>query len=287
MLNGYTGKTHYPCIDEPLQAVEQAYGIFLAHAKVTQEFYKNNFKNSKIGMVFDWNYSYSIDQTKENLYAEKVFDAYVNRGSFNIFYNGTISPLLISTLKEYNAVPKHSKEEIEIIKNTRVDFMGVNYYFPSRIRAKKHSNPRWALDLVDRFIPEGARMNPFRGWEIEPNGIYDIAIAIKNEYNNVPWYIAENGMGVENEEKYRDKSGMIQDDYRIAYIEEHLTALKKGMDDGSNCFGYHMWTLMDCWSFMNAYKNRYGFIEVNLKTQNRKFKKSAFWYKNLIENKEK
>jgi beta-glucosidase/6-phospho-beta-glucosidase/beta-galactosidase len=48
-------------------------------------------------------------------------------------------------------------------------------------------------------------------------------------------------MGVQNEELYRDsKSGEIQDDYRIAFVQEHLRAIKIAMDRGANCFGYHM-----------------------------------------------
>ncbi|WP_026389483.1 glycoside hydrolase family 1 protein [[Acholeplasma] multilocale] len=286
VLNGYTGSAHYPCINDPKQAVQQAYGIYLAHAKVTKVFYEQNLQHAKIGMVFDWNYSYAVDDKPETILAEKIFDAYVNRGAFNIFYNGTISKLLIDTLEQYGMTPRYTEEELTILSETKVDFMGINYYFPSRIRARENKDAVWALDTVDRFIPEGARMNPFRGWEIDPKGLYDIAIAVRDEYDNVPWYIAENGMGVENEDQYRDESGMIQDDYRIDFVGEHLEWLKKGLDEGSACFGYHMWTAIDCWSFMNAYKNRYGLIEVNLDDQTRKFKKSAFWYKDLIENKE-
>jgi beta-glucosidase/6-phospho-beta-glucosidase/beta-galactosidase len=39
---------------------------------------------------------------------------------------------------------------------------------------------------------------------------------MKTEYGNIPWFIAENGMGIENEGRFRDAvSGEIQDDYRI------------------------------------------------------------------------
>jgi beta-glucosidase/6-phospho-beta-glucosidase/beta-galactosidase len=35
----------------------------------------------------------------------------------------------------------------------------------------------------------------------------------------------------------------------------------------NSCFGYHLWTPIDCWSWNNAYKNRYGFISLDLETQ--------------------
>ena len=85
-----------------------------------------------------------------------------------------------------------------------------------------------------------------------------IAINVRDNYGNIPWYISENGMGVEGEAKFRNADGVIDDDYRIDFIKEHLEWLHKGIEEGANCFGYHLWTPIDCWSWMNAYKNRYG-----------------------------
>jgi 6-phospho-beta-glucosidase len=127
-------------------------------------------------------------------------------------------------------------------------------------------------------------MNPYRGWEIYPQCMYDIGINIRDNYNNIPWYISENGMGVEGEEKYINADGVIEDDYRIDFYKEHLEYLHKGITEGSNCFGYHTWTPIDCWSWSNAYKNRYGFIAVDLATQKKTIKKSGRWIKEVAEN---
>jgi 6-phospho-beta-glucosidase len=39
-----------------------------------------------------------------------------------------------------------------------------------------------------------------------------------------------------------------------------------------------MWTFIDNWSWCNAYKNRYGFIQLDLETQQRTIKKSGEWF---------
>lgn len=92
-------------------------------------------------------------------------------------------------------------------------------------------------------------------------------------------------MGVEGEAKFRNDDGVIDDDYRIDFIKEHLEWLHKGIEEGANCFGYHLWTPIDCWSWMNAYKNRYGLIAVDdLATQKKTIKKSGVWFKSLSEN---
>ena len=91
-------------------------------------------------------------------------------------------------------------------------------------------------------------------------------------------------MGVEGEYRYKNEDGIIEDDYRIDFIKEHLEHLHRGIEEGSNCFGYHTWTPIDCWSWLNAYKNRYGYISVDLDTQKKTIKKSGRWIKEVTEN---
>ena len=67
-------------------------------------------------------------------------------------------------------------------------------------------------------------------------------------------------------------------------FKDHLTWLAKGIKEGSHCIGYHVWTFIDCWSWLNAYKNRYGLVELNLATQERIIKKSGRWFKELAEH---
>ena len=90
-------------------------------------------------------------------------------------------------------------------------------------------------------------------------------------------------MGVEDEERFR-KDGFIQDDYRIDFVKGHLRQLHRAIQDEANCTGYLMWTFIDCWSWLNSYKNRYGLIELNLETQERIIKKSGYWFKELSQN---
>jgi 6-phospho-beta-glucosidase len=105
---------------------------------------------------------------------------------------------------------------------------------------------------------------------------------LRDNYGNVESFVSENGMGVQNEERYL-KDGQIQDDYRIEFFREHLKWLHKAIQEGCNVKGYHVWTFMDNWSWMNAYKNRYGLVYVDLETQKRTPKKSAEWMRAVSE----
>ena len=117
--------------------------------------------------------------------------------------------------------------------------------------------------------------------------LVQFGMKMKNEYPDLKFFVSENGMGVEHEDRFRDASGEIQDDYRIEFITEHLQWIFKSIEDGAKCLGYHYWGVIDNWSWNNAFKNRYGMIEVDLMgNYSRKLKKSARWMKGLLEERE-
>ena len=127
-------------------------------------------------------------------------------------------------------------------------------------------------------------MNFSRGWEIYEPAVYEIAIQLRDNYGNIPWYLSENGMGVQNEEQFIGVDGVVEDDYRIVFIRDHLIWLHKAIVEGCNCFGYHLWAPFDCWSWKNAYKNRYGMIRVDRKDNCRlTVKKSGRWFRETAE----
>ena len=60
----------------------------------------------------------------------------------------------------------------------------------------------------------------------------------------------------------------------------------KSIEDGANVKGYFVWSLMDVFSWSNGYNKRYGLFYVDYDTQERYPKKSAYWYKKVIETRE-
>jgi beta-glucosidase len=115
--------------------------------------------------------------------------------------------------------------------------------------------------------------------------MYDMSMYLKDNYRPIPWLITENGMGREQEELYKNEDGIVQDDYRIEFISQHLYHLLRGVKDGSTCEGYMLWAFTDCVSPMNAFKNRYGLVRIELdKQRTRSLKKSAYWYRSLVDD---
>lgn len=293
---GYWGKYHFPQVIDNKRAFQAAYGTILCHSLVVNYFNKEYKKinDIKIGVIFSIapalpkdNFNYSMEDEK----AAEIYNLIHNYAMLDAMVKGHFSNELISFLNKENLMPLFQDDELKIISQNKLDFIGINYYFPSRVKA-----PTIILDGAwDNHIPilekytsvynwDKAIMNKSRGWEILPSMISVISNIIKTRYDNIPCYISENGIGIENEYNYK-KDNIIEDWYRCAFINEHLSVLLNEINQNKlNCFGYHIWTGIDCWSWLNAYKNRYGIIELNLLTEERIFKRSAYWFKQLIKN---
>ena len=263
------------------EALQIMYNINLASAKAIQA-YRDLEKDGEIGIILNLTPSYPRSQSEEDLKAAAFADDFFNNSFLDPAVKGKFPEHLVEVIEKDGVKWDETKEELETIANNTVDFLGVNYYHPKRVMAP--SNPEKYPDwMPDKYYEEWewpeARINPYRGWEIYPQAMYDIAKNVQDNYGNIKWFVSENGMGVEGEEKYRNADGSIDDDYRIEFYKEHLAQLHRAMEEGSNCFGYHPWTAMDCWSWNNAYNNRYGFIGTDLNDQKRTIKKSGRWFK--------
>lgn len=283
---GYLQCYHYPCKVDPKAAVSVAYHTALASAMAVRE-YRGMDQGGKIGIVLNLTPAYPRSTHPEDVKAAELAELFQNKSFLDPAVKGTYDPKLAELIEKHGLMPETYSEDLEIIRRNTVDFLGVNYYHPFRVCARA-SLPNPAAPFTpeyyfDTYDMPGMRMNPYRGWEIYPRGLYDIALNIRDHYGNIEWMVTENGMGVENEGRFKE-DGVIQDDYRIEFMKEHLTWLHKGVEEGSNCIGYHVWTFVDCWSWLNAYKNRYGLVELDLETQKRTIKKSGYWYQELLKN---
>ena len=79
------------------------------------------------------------------------------------------------------------------------------------------------------------------GWQIDPIGLRVSLVDLYDRYRK-PLFIVENGLGAKDELI----DGKVHDDYRIDYLKQHLSALKKAViEDDVNCIGYLMWGPID------------------------------------------
>ena len=132
------------------------------------------------------------------------------------------------------------------------DFIGLNYYFHQNLFGNKNES---VSDL---------------GWEIYPEGIYHTLRNLK-EYK-LPIYITENGLADANDEK------------RTKFIKDHLFWIYKAIKQGVDVRGYLYWSLLDNFEWDKGFWPRFGLVEVDFKTFERKIRPSAYEYAKICKN---
>ena len=118
------------------------------------------------------------------------------------------------------------------------------------------------------------------GWEVYPDGLFEILGRIHFDYNFLKLYITENGAA------YPDQVngvGQVDDPLRIAYYQGHLKSVSNAIAMGVPVQGYFAWSLMDNFEWAHGYSKRFGLIYVDYETQDRILKSSAKWYRDVIE----
>ena len=150
------------------------------------------------------------------------------------------------------------------------DFIGLNYYFYEKLEFDlfglfKKRNHYFNNEL--KVIKRDSQPRSDMGWRIFPEGIYHLLKDLK-KYNKTV-FITENGIA------------NARDDMRQRFIAEHLYWINKALTEGANVKGYCYWTLTDTYEWQDGFNPKFGLIEVNFETQERKVRPSALVFKEL------
>ena len=99
----------------------------------------------------------------------------------------------------------------------------------------------------------------------------------------MPIYVTENGY-IQLDEDNGTKEDFLEDPERIAYLTEVIRSIRRAIADGIDVRGYYVWSLLDNFEWNAGYTMRYGLYHTDFGTLERTPKKSAGWYRNVIEN---
>ena len=157
------------------------------------------------------------------------------------------------------------------IKRT-VDFIGVNYYTRDFVRNSGYNLAGLVGDFAERdHRQQRGKLNDL-GWEVYPEGLAQFL----REFSRykLPILITENGIPTRN------------DDDRWVFLFMHLWQVARAIADGVNCVGYLHWSLLDNYEWADGYAARFGLIEVDYATQERRIRPSAWRYAEIIRRNE-
>ena len=109
------------------------------------------------------------------------------------------------------------------------------------------------------------------GYEYYPESVENVLRYVAPKIN-CPMIVTENGIGTDDDQQ------------RINYITTALEGLQRCLDDGLDIRGYYYWSFLDNFEWLFGYKPRFGLVDVNRNTLERKGKESLNFYKSIIEN---
>ncbi len=138
----------------------------------------------------------------------------------------------------------------------RNDYLALQYYFHRK------------LDFLGRARNENQTVSDLN-WEIYPQGIFHVLKSLKKY--NLPIYITENGIA--------DAS----DDKRFEFIKNHLSFVYNAIQEGVDVRGYFYWSLLDNFEWDKGFWPRFGLIEIDYKTLERKVRPSAREYARICQ----
>jgi len=254
--------------------------VNVAHAKAIAAYRSSQYSDGKIGITLNLSMVYPKSDTALNKQAVQVIDGLNNRWYLDPVLKASYPKDALTFLEQKFDFPPVPKEDLNLLKNNPMDFLGINNYSCTKVSAENPEDLGHIGKLLEEEVVEGAEYSEM-GWEVCPEGFYDLLMKMDKDYNHPLLYITENGTACKDENIVDE---IVQDDDRLGYLKRYMEAAQRAINDGVNLKGYFAWSLMDNFEWFQGYSKRFGLIRVNYDTQERVWKKSALWYSDVIKN---
>ena len=288
---------HPPAVYDRKRFYQANHHAFLANARVINAFHRL-VPDGKIGPTFAYCPAYAETCKPEDVFAAESAEEFTNHWWLDVYTSGRYPVSALAWLAARGEAPQFEDGDLALLASAKPDFLGINYYHSQVFAAngpdgvgeagfntsgQKGSTP---VSGVRGLYKTGS--NPYVAtthwdWPIDPDGLRITLRRVSSRYR-LPILITENGLGEFDTLEADDR---VHDDYRIAYLRDHLVACKQAINDGTELMGYCAWSFTDLLSWLNGYQKRYGFVYVNRNELDaldlRRIRKdSFFWYRDLI-----
>lgn len=279
---GYGTGVHAPGITDYSQAIAASHHTIVAHNRALRAI-KRVRPNAKVGPVLSQTHP-DVDDISDpkQMRAAALVDAHQNLFWMDGIFRGTY-PDIIWEVFGYDLKKLVQPGDLDVVEN---DWLGVNYYFNSRIGHEVPADHPTRLRMVDEWLGyavEGASVGNVTdmGWPITPYGLGDLLARWQREYGDVigPMYVTENGVAYQDEP---GADGEVHDDRRIEYMNDHLKSIESAISRGADVRGFFQWSLMDNFEWAGGFGMRFGIVHMEYATQKRTIKDSAKFYAEVI-----
>ncbi len=209
------------------------------------------------GIVLNFDYAQAADDTAAAAKATTTQDAIFNRWFIEAIQRGSYPAEALEGFEPY--MPKGWQDDLTEISQ-QIDWLGVNYYTRHIVSADPDAT--WPhMSAI-----EGPGDKTQMGWEIYPNGLHHFLTWLSKEYiGDMPLFVTENGMAWDD----KVENGAVYDPVRTDFVDGHMRAALKAIDDGANVQGFFYWSLLDNYEWAFGYEKRFGIVHVDFDTMAR------------------
>ncbi len=269
---GHSTGEHAPFLKLPdSEVMRAAHNTLLGCGLAEKRIRKICGDRVKIGTAQAYWPALPVTEADVELAREETFACHKNFGSVNYYTD----PLLFGKYPDDVLAWQREcgftfpESDMQIIKS-KLDFYGLNTYSGDRVTKKDgktvHPKPAPTVPRTDMR------------WTVDPDALYYGPKFIWERYA-LPIVYTENGVALA---EWKDLNGQINDDSRIDFLKRYLRALSRAADE-VEIDGYFYWSLIDNFEWAEGFSKKFGLIHVDYETQERTPKKSAYFYKRVIE----
>jgi beta-glucosidase len=264
---GYGMGKHAPGRTSESDALAATHHVLLAHGRAA-EILRREVRGARVGITIDVVPMYPASDSDADIAATRLSDGFRNRWLLDPVLRGEYPADMLEHFA--HALPTVLDGDLETIA-APLDFLGVNYYTRNIVSAGSENG----RPIV---VAASGAEHTTKGWEVFPNGLTEMLVKLRDEYDVPPLYITENGAA------YADarQNGTVEDPGRVSYLERHLGAIVQAVKEGVPVAGYFVWSLLDNFEWADGYSQRFGIVYVDFDTLERVPKASYAWYRNFI-----
>jgi beta-glucosidase len=279
--NGYGMGVHAPGREGTDNALAATHHLLLGHGLALERMRSSGHSDNQLGITL--NLAPVRPSTEDDAEAARQVDGNANRLYLDPIFRGSYPEDILehyASESDFSFVRDGDLEKI----SQPLDFLGVNYYMrhtvvDGRRNSELTTAMRFSSVGAATVLPPGVETKAM-GWPVESDGLTELLVRLHEEYTRGPIYITENGRAVYD---YVNPEGEVNDEERVAYLDDHFRAAHAAIQQGVNLRGYMVWSLLDNFEWALGYSKRFGIVFVDYGTQSRIPKMSASWYKGVIE----
>jgi len=277
-LLSYKAGHHAPGHTDAAEASAAVHHLLLAHGLGTRVLREKGLPD--LGITLNLAPIAPATGSAEDADAARRVDGQQNRLFLDPVLRGEYPADVVADLERAGAPLPVREGDLEVI-SAPVDWLGVNYYFAHTVRGGSSGhdagNPFIGCDDVEQLDPAGPTTT--MGWGVQPEGMTELLVRLRDEHPGTPVVITENGSAWPDEVA---ADGVVHDVERTDYLHRHLQAATDAIAQGVDLRGYFAWSLLDNFEWAFGYSQRFGIVHVDYGTQRRTPKDSARAYAEVV-----